>query len=223
MFVGHLAVALASKRVNPRASLGWYVAGVTTLDLIWPILLILGVEHASIVPGATAFNALVFDSYPWSHSLLMSIVWGALLAGLARWAGVDARACMLIGACVLSHWVLDWITHTADLPLWPGNSPRFGLGLWNSVPGTFAVEGALWVFGLTLYLQHRRSSGWVGRVAFWSLVLLCTVMWAAGPWSPPPPSTTALGWFALIGWIVVPWAAWADRNYQETAVEAVTS
>jgi hypothetical protein len=50
-------------------------------------------------------------------------------------------------------------------------------------------------------------------MAFWSLVIISTVMWLATPWSPPPPSPQALGWFALAGWILVPWAGWADRHY----------
>jgi hypothetical protein len=214
MFVGHLAVALIAKRARPTTSLGWYVAAATTLDLLWPIFLILGIEHVSIVPGATAFGPLVFDSYPWSHSLMMALVWGSLLAGFARWRGVPARDAFIIDVLVVSHWVLDWITHVPDMPLVPGASPKLGLGLWNSLPGTFAVEGALWIAAIALYLGPRRAKSWVGRVAFWSFVGLSTVLWASGPWAPPPPSVQALGWAALIGWVVVPWAAWADRNYE---------
>lgn len=213
MFVGHLAVALAGTRVSERTSLGWYIAAATALDLLWPIFLLAGWEHVRIVPGATAFTPLVFDSYPWSHSLLMAAGWGLLLAALARWRGVDSRGVWLIAALVVSHWVLDFVTHAPDMPLWPGNAPRYGLGLWNSIPGTFAVEGLLWVACLTLYLRARRARNWMGAVALWSFVLISTVMWAAGPWSTPPSSERALGWFALIGWIIVPWAVWADRGH----------
>jgi membrane-bound metal-dependent hydrolase YbcI (DUF457 family) len=213
MFVGHLAVALAGKRVDPSVSLGWFVAAATTLDLLWPLFLLAGVEQVSIVPGATAFTPLVFDSYPWSHSLLMAGVWGAALAALGRWRGVSSHTALLLAGLVVSHWVLDFVTHAPDLPLWPGESPRFGRALWNSIPGTLVVEGLLWVSAITLYLGPRRRRGWVGAAAFWSLVLIATAMWAAGPWSAPPPNPQVLAWFALIGWIVVPWAAWADRSY----------
>lgn len=214
MFVGHLALALAAKRAAPKASLGWLMAGVTALDLVWPILLLLGVEQVSVRPGATAFTPLVFDSYPWSHSLVMALVWGALLAALGRAFRVPAGAGLLLGL-VVSHWLLDFLTHAPDLPLWPGHSSRFGLGLWNSIPGTLVIEGALWVGGIVLYLRGRRGTV-LGRIAFWSLVVVSTVMWAAGPWSPPPPSERALAQFALIGWIVLPWAALADRHYRAT-------
>ncbi|MEA3246749.1 MAG: hypothetical protein U9Q74_11400, partial [Gemmatimonadota bacterium] len=91
MFVGHLALAYAAKRARPSANVGWYVAAATTADLLWPIFLLLGVERVSIEPGATAFNPLVFDAYPWSHSLLMLVVWGLVLTAIAR-AGHAALA-----------------------------------------------------------------------------------------------------------------------------------
>jgi hypothetical protein len=98
------------------------------------------------------------------------------------------------------------------MPLWPGRSPRLGLGLWNSIPATFLVEGSLWIAGIVLYLRGRHFAGLGAKLVFWSLVAVTTVMWASGPWSPPPPNPAALGWFALIGWIVIPWAAAADSD-----------
>lgn len=213
MFVGHLAVALAGKRASPETSLGWYVAAATAADLLWPVFLLVGVEQAHIVPGATAFTPLVFDSYPWSHSLLMLVVWGSLLAGLARWRGANSRAAWLIVALVASHWVLDVVTHAPDMPLWPGRSPRLGLALWNSIPATLLVEGALWIGCLTIYLRARRPVNAAAGLKFWSLVVLVTILWALGPFMPPT-SFGVIPWFALIGGgITVPWAAWADRGF----------
>lgn len=212
MFVGHLALAFAGKRAAPDVSLGWHMAAVTTLDLVWPVFVLMGVEHVRIVPGATAFNPLVLEYYPWSHSLVMAAVWGILLAGLARAFGISRRTAGILWALVVSHWVLDFITHAPDMPFWPG-SARVGLGLWNSIPGTFVIEGAIWIAGIALYLRGRRSTRWIGPVALWSLIIISSVMWASGPWSAPPPDARALGWFALIGWIMIPWAALADRYY----------
>ena len=212
MFVGHLAVAFIGKRAAPSVSLGWHMAAVTALDLIWPFLLLAGVETVTIQSGATAFTPLVFDSYPWSHSLMMSVVWAAVLYALARWRGASKQAAMVLGILVVSHWVLDFVSHAPDMPLWPGGSPRFGLGLWNSIPATLVVEGLLWVAGITVYLKVRRPLRWQGVLAFWSFVAVCTLMWIAGPWSPPPPSVRSLAWFGLIGWLVIPWSAWADRH-----------
>ncbi len=208
MFVGHLAVALVSKRAAPAVNLGWLMAGVTALDLVWPVFVLAGIEHVRVVQGATAFTPLVFDSYPWSHSLVMSVIWGLALVAVARSRHVTAPAWLLV-ALVVSHWVLDFASHAPDMPLWPGPSPRFGLGLWNSIPLTLLVEGALWAVGIVVFLKVRHGER--GRLAFWSFVAVTTLLWATGPWSPPPPNSRALGWFALIGWIIVPWAALADR------------
>jgi membrane-bound metal-dependent hydrolase YbcI (DUF457 family) len=212
MFVGHLAVGLAAKRSLPNVNLGWLIAGVTVLDLVWPIFVLAGIEQVRIVPGATAFTPLVFDSYPWTHSLVMSIVWGVVLAAAARAAKVPASASLPLVLLVVSHWVLDFVSHAPDMPLWPGDSPKFGLALWNSLPATFIVEGAIWIAGVALYLQARAGKGERPGVGFWSFVVVSTVMWATSPFSPVPPSITAVGWFAMIGWIVIPWAVWADRN-----------
>jgi hypothetical protein len=143
----------------------------------------------------------------------MAIVWGVLLAAIGRWRGLPRPVLSLLVVLVVSHWALDFVTHAPDLPLWPGNSPKLGLALWNSIPGTLIIEGLMWVAALGLYLQGRRPTSWIGPVALWSFVLITTFLWAGGPWSPPP-AADQLGWFALIGWIMVPWSAIADRHYR---------
>ena len=212
MFVGHLALGFGAKRWVPAVGLGWLVAAVIGVDLLWPIFLLAGVERLRIVEGATAVNPFVFEHYPWTHSLLMGLAWGVLLGVIARGRGIRAGDAVVVGALVVSHWLLDAVTHVPDLPLWPGISPRVGLGLWNSLVGTFAIEGAMWVAGIAVYLNARPVRGRRAAVAFWSFVGLATVIWAAGPWSPPPPSVQAVAWLGLVTWLLVPWAAAADRR-----------
>lgn len=217
MFVGHLAVAFAAKRAESATSLVWFVLAANLVDLVWPIFLLLGAEVVRIDPGNTAFTALDFAHYPWTHSLVMGIGWAGALAVVATRLGVTTRDAWILAALVLSHWVLDFITHRPDMPLWPGESPRYGLGLWNSIPGTFIVESLLWLAGLAKYLRVRRPRGAAGWIALGSFVGVSTVMWAASPFSPPPPNEQALVYFALFGWIIVPWAWWIERTSAPTA------
>ncbi len=195
-----------------RTSLVWFVAAVTLVDLIWPIFLLAGLERVRIDPGNTAFTPLAFESYPWTHSLLMGVVWGAAFGALARWRGVPGQTAALLGALVVSHWLLDLVTHRPDLPIWPWPNGAYGLGLWNSIAGTVAIEGVMWIAAIVLFLGARRPRGLHGQVAFWSFVLVSTFLWISGPFSPPPADERSLALFALMGWITLPWAWWIERT-----------
>ena len=159
MFIGHFAVAFAAKKAAPRASLGTLVVAAAFLDVVWPVLVLLGVERLRIVPNFTAVNPFDFTYYPWSHSLAMAIVWSVAF-GLAYFAvSRDRAGAFWLGLVVASHWVLDFVSHVPDMPLYPGGSEKFGLGLWRSIPATFAVEGLLFVAGIA-YGRHVGRSPW---------------------------------------------------------------
>jgi len=168
MIVGHAAVALVAKTRAPRVSLGWFIAATYALDLVWPVFLLVGAERVAIAPGATAFTPLQFEDYPWSHSLLMSLVWGGVVYGAALVAGVARPAALLLGAVVVSHWFLDLPMHEPDLPLWPGGSVELGFGLWNSVAGTFLIAGAVFAAGLGVYLRSSRPPGTASGAWDWA-------------------------------------------------------
>lgn len=212
MLVGHAAVALAAKAVAPRVSLGPLMAASYGLDLLWPVFSLAGLETFRIEPGATAFTPIAFDYYPLSHSLLMSLVWGLAAGLLTARLTRSARAGWVVGALVPSHWVLDAITHRRDLPLWPGASPMVGLGLWNSIPATFAVEGLLFVTGIVVFLRTSRASDRAGAIALWALLGLLTIIWVSGPYAPLPPHSTAVSVTALALLVFPLWAGWADRH-----------
>ncbi len=211
MFAGHLAVALATKRAAPRAPLAALVAGAFGLDLLWPVLLLAGIEHVRIVPGYTAFTPLAFDYYPWSHSLSMALIWAIIAGRLSAMVLKNLTAGLFIGFAVVSHWLLDYVTHVPDLPLWPGG-PRYGLGLWNSIGMTFVVEGALFTAAIAIYLRSTTARNAKGTWALWGLIGVTTAIWASGPWAPPPPSVTAIAVAGLGMWLFPVWAAWIERN-----------
>src|SRR3954463_12052749 len=119
MFVGHAAAALAAKKVAPGVPLGLLLAAATWLDLVWPILLLLGLEQVRIDPGNTAFTPLDFTYYPWTHSLVAALAWSCLFAVASMSVARTTRSRLVLGSLVFSHWVLDFVTHRPDLPLWP--------------------------------------------------------------------------------------------------------
>jgi hypothetical protein len=205
MFIGHHAAAFAAKPFAPRVGLGTLFAAAMLADLVWPILLLLGFEHVRIAPGITAFTPLDFYDYPITHSLVAALGWAIAFALIVR------RHPLVVGAVVLSHWVLDFVTHRPDLPLWPGG-PKVGLGLWHSIPATIAVEVPLFILGLALYLRATRTRDRTGSIALWALVLFLAVVYVGNFTSPPPPSAAAIGWVGLAQWLFVPWGWWIDHH-----------
>ena len=183
MFVGHLAVALAAKKAEPRVPLGAAVAAAFGLDLLWPLLLLVGIESVRVDAGNTAFTNLAFDSYPWSHSLVVVVGWSGLAVLLGHRMCGSLRVGAVLGILVMSHWVLDVITHRPDLPVWPGG-PVVGLGLWNSIPGTLLLEGMLLGGGLRLYVGSSSARDRIGRWALVALVAVTGLIWVTQPWAP---------------------------------------
>jgi hypothetical protein len=211
VFLGHFAVAMAANRAAPGTSLGALFAAAQWPDLLWPVLLLLGVERVSVAPGDTAFTPLRFDSYPVSHSLVATLAW-ALAGGLLWWVlRRDARGAGLIAGLVLSHWLLDALTHRPDLQLAPWSETRVGLGLWGSVPLTMALELLLFAAGAWAWLRsdaQRRGR----QVAAWSLTVFLLVVYVMNVFGPPPPSPAAVAWVTLSMWLLVAWAWAADRR-----------
>ena len=216
MFVGHFGVGLAAKAVATRTSLGWLIGAPLLLDLLWPVFLLLGWESVRIDPQATVVTPFDFMSYPISHSLLSATGWAAL-AALAYWkVSRYWTGAVAIGGCVLSHWVLDWIVHRPDLPLYPGG-PKAGLALWNSVPATLAAE-AFFFGGGHLAVSAIDSSNIQGRtdwlVDLRRLSRACLRNESAGP---PPGSVEEVAFVTLALWLMPIWAWSFDRNRAFTA------
>jgi len=212
MFIGHFAVGYGSKRFAPRAPLWALVAAPLLADILWTVFLLTGWEHARIAVGDTRFTPLDLYDYPWSHSLVMLMVWGAVLGGAyflwkREWAGVAA---IWIG--VVSHWVLDWITHRADMPLYPGG-PKFGLGLWNSIAATMVVEMVMLVAGVWVYATATRARDWIGRYLFWGYVVALMVFYVADRFGGPPESMREIAWTGVIATVVMlGWVGWFDAH-----------
>ena len=218
MFIGHFALGFAAKPAVPRVSLAALLLASLFADVLWPILVLAGVEQVRIAPGNTAFTPLEFISYPWSHSLLLLVVWGVCLGSAYRIIFGGRRTVVVLALLVISHWVLDWITHAPDMPLYPGG-PREGLSLWNSIPLTMGVETLMFAAGLYVYARTTRAKDAIGRWGFVSLgATLAAIYMVDGLYGAPPPTILALCVVGMAASVVfTAWAWWADRHREARA------
>lgn len=212
MFVGHFGLALAAKKVAPRTSLGALVFATEFVDMLWPICLLLGIEHVSVAPGITRMTPLNFTDYPITHSLLMGMAWAVVVGGIYFLLQRYGRGALVLGVGVLSHWILDWLTHRPDLTLYPGGTIKYGLGLWNHPAAEMILEGGIFVTGVAIYLTSTNARDKVGHYGTWSLIVLLLFGWISAVFGGAPPNATMLAWGSLSIWITVPWAWWADKH-----------
>lgn len=213
MFLGHFGVAFAAKRTVPTASLGTLFIACELVDLLWPVLLLAGIEKVAITPGITRFTPLDFQHYPWSHSLVMVAVWALLFAAVYFSREKKWLAAAVLALVVLSHWFLDLVVHRPDLPLAPGSDVKVGFGLWNSIAGTLIVEGVLFVAGVRFYLAGSQAKDRVGHWALYGLLLFLVLAYIGAAFGPPPPSVPAIAWLGLAGGgVTAALGYWVDRH-----------
>jgi hypothetical protein len=212
MFIGHLALGFAAKRVTPQVSLGMLMLAAQWADTLWPPFLALGIEEVRIDPGNTAVTPLDFVSYPYSHSLAMLVAWGIVVGIAYRSIAGGRRSFWILCGLVVSHWVLDYITHRPDMPLYPGGA-KYGLGLWNSVPATVALEVLMYAAGLWIYMTTTRARTAAGKWGIVSFAAFLMVAYLANIFGGPPPSVSAIWTIGIVGAVVLTlWAWWADRH-----------
>ena len=170
---------------------------VQLLDVFWAPFILLGIEKVRIVPGITASNPLDLYYMPYTHSLIAAVVWSAASYGLYRlWRRpVGGGAATLVGLAVFSHWILDFVVHRPDLPLYD-DTAKVGLGLWNRPALAFGLEAALLFGGISLFLRGRAGPK-VGMMIFGIVMLAIQAVVFFGP---PPTSDTAAAITALLAY-----------------------
>jgi membrane-bound metal-dependent hydrolase YbcI (DUF457 family) len=221
MFLGHYGIAFAAKRAAPRTSLGALTFAAEFLDELWPILLLGGLEHVRIVPGLMAASPLEFTSYPYSHSLLMAIVWAALIGAIYFASRRYGRGAWILALLVISHWILDLPMHAKDLPITPWSDTKLGWGLWNSLPATYIIEFAIYAIGIAIYLRATRARDKIGVWGLWVYIAVLAAIFLSGN-TTPPPSEHALALTTLFIWLFVPWAYWVDKHRYSVVRTATT-
>jgi hypothetical protein len=217
MFVGHYGVSFAAKKLEQSIPLWVLFLAVQFLDVLWAPFVLLGIEKVRIVPGITATNPLDLYYMPYTHSLVAALFWSSAGGLFYQLVARPSRrlASIIIGLAVFSHWVLDFIVHRPDLPLYD-NAAKVGLGLWNAPALAFGLEGALLFGGIWLCLRGRLTRSF-GTLGFGVLMLGIQAYIFFGP---PPTSDRAIASTALIAYAVFAIVIWwlQDRRIITGAV-----
>ena len=198
MFIGHYGVAFGAKPVAPAIPLWVYFIAVQWLDVVWSVLVLLGVEKLHIVPGFTEANPYDLYYMPYTHGLPgaigLSLALGAIVA--ASTARQRGRVFLTVSAAAFSHWILDLIVHVPDLPLYD-NTDKVGFGLWRHVALSFPLELAVLLVGAWFYARALPPAGRRGHIALRSFVVLLALLQVYANFGPAPSSETAMALMAL--------------------------
>ncbi|MFA7228029.1 MAG: metal-dependent hydrolase [Melioribacteraceae bacterium] len=212
MFIGHFGAGLAAKKLDRKISLGTLFLASQFIDLLWPLFLLIGLEKVKIDPGNTAFTPLDFISYPYSHSFMGVLIWALLFGTVYFLFKRNLKGAVILAALVMSHWVLDLITHRPDLPLFPWMDIKAGFGLWNSVIATLIIEGTIFGTGAFLYLRSTKAENRKGKNGLWGLLIFLLIVYCMNVFGSPPPSEEAIAYAGFSQWIIIIWGYWIDRN-----------
>jgi hypothetical protein len=199
MFVGHYGVSFAAKKAEPSIPLWVLFVAVQLLDVLWAPFVLVGIEKVRIVPGFTASNPLDLYYMPYTHSLVGAIGWSvvAFLAYRLAARTASTRAAAIVGAAVFSHWVLDFLVHRPDLPLYD-NSAKVGLGLWNFPTLALGLEAVLLFGAMWLYLRQ----GTARRTAMLVFGVVMLAIQAYVFFGPPPASDKAAAGTAFASYVI---------------------
>jgi hypothetical protein len=155
--LGHIGFGFAAKPIAPKVHLVVLLIATELIDILWGIFYFTGIDRGN----------LDMNSFPWSHSLFMSLIWSVLAGLLVRLYYHDNRSGIVTGLLVFSHWVIDFITHPMgaifggkplppDLPLFFNSSSKVGLGLYNhSFTIAIATDIGMLILGVVVYVFYR--------------------------------------------------------------------
>lgn len=201
MFAGHIGVAFAAARVEPRVNVGLFVTAALLLDLLLWFFVLLGWESV-VIPADFPQTHQPEFVFPYSHGLLASTAWSALAGAFAFLSykgrgAAQSRPTFLVTGVVFSHWLLDALVHRPELPVTGAASHQLGLGLWNNMPVALMVEAALGLVGMALFFSGCGLSR-PKKLALAFLFLVVLAFTVVGMTvAPPPPSTAAMAGSSL--------------------------
>ena len=216
MFIGHFALAFAAKRAAPRTSLGTTFVAAQLADLVWPILLLVGVEQVRITPNENPFLNLTFTNYPWSHSLVTEVAAGALLGGLYFLSTRYARGAIHAGLARPESLAARSLRPRSRSPDLPRRSEPSRIWTLEQSDRDGDRRGRAFRPRCRDLCGDNSPEGSARQYGLWALVIFLLILYVVSCVSPPPPSVTALAWAAMIGWPLTLWPWWVDRHRDGT-------
>ena len=151
-------------------------------------------------PGFTALSPLDLHHMPFTHSLAAALAWSIGAAALYGAFTRKGQAALILGVCVFSHWLLDWIDHKPDLILW--GDTKVGLGLWDAPAAGVAAEFGVLALGFVAYMMRTAPTSRLGAAAPWGFIAVLAIMAAVNWLGPTPPSSIAVALSALAVYVV---------------------
>ncbi|TXK83730.1 hypothetical protein [Paenibacillus sp. N3.4] len=204
MYIGHYSVSYATKRLEPQLPLWLLFLAVQFLDIIWSVFILLGVEKASIsheVPGMP----LDLTYMPFTHSLEGALFWSLFVYLFSRywpsWKNRSTKKSALLAFAVFSHWILDFVAHNSDLPLW-ADKYKVGLGLYENALLSFVIEVLLLFVSLIYYSRSTHGHGFLGKYGMYIFSIFMILLDANTVWGITPPNSQVAAGFLLFSYFL---------------------
>jgi len=169
--INHAATALIIQRKFPAAPMIWLLISVQLMELLWLLFNYLGLEKTTTESTVKSVSDIHLAFMPYSHSIASAVIlgvaaWLLFAKGLRK---PDVGLATSLG--VLSHLILDLITHAPDIVIAPGmDRPKLGLGLYGAAPlAAFVVEI---LYGVFCWWVYRGGSGLLTVIVLFNLANL---------------------------------------------------
>jgi len=183
--INHAATALVIKRGFPNQPIIPMLISVQLMELLWVTFNLLGIERTTTEPAVRSVADIHLAFMPYSHSvaasLCLALVCLICAAAFHRpWLGLA----LAIG--VVSHLVLDLLTHARDIQIAPGlDSFKLGLGLYSAFPiGAFIFE---LVYGFLCWWIYKGGKALLAIILLFNIANLSLL----SPTVPGPESLLA--------------------------------
>ena len=217
MFIGHYGASFAAKAIDKRIPLWVLFLAAQLVDIFWTIFVLLGIERVQIKPGITVASPLDFVFYPYTHSLVGSLAWGAVAMIVYRAIRPRAEAWrtgLIVGAVVASHWFLDLLVHRPDLALYD-DAMKVGFGLWNYPLIEYALEYVLFFGGIIWYLRATQPATASGKYAMVIFGLVVGLLFAVSGMGSPPPDSSSIAVVGLVLYLTLTGVVfWLEKKRQ---------